>query len=169
MRLFSDHYFDDDLSLKTIWRRKRMTADRSLRVDFASLGEPTEFTQTEAEKGFIDYSRFDSESTLSSEYESFEDRMRSMSHGSSPFNGRFEQARYFYDIFIPSFDLQPAKKGFTILLRLLNPDGLPVTEEQEILMMAPKGYDQLVPAECWQFSNEDQTAGTSEEEPEVVN
>ena len=169
VRLFSDHYFDDDLSLKMIWRRKRMTADRSLRVDFASLGEPTEFTQAEADKGFIDYSRFDSESTLSSEYESFEDRMRSMSHGSSPFNGRFEQARYFYDIYIPHFNLQPAKKGFTILLRLLNPDGLPVTEEQEILMMAPKGYDQLVPAECWQFSDEDPIAETSAGKPGIVN
>ena len=169
VRLFSDHYFDDDLSLKMIWRRKRMTADRSLKVDFASLGEPTEFTQAEAEKGFIDYTRFDSENTLSSEYNSYEDRMRSMSHGSNLFTGRFEQARHFYDIYLPRFDLQPAKKGFTILMRLLNPDGLPVTEEQEILMMAPKGYIQLVPEECWLISDEDQTAETPEEESETVN
>jgi len=169
VRLFSDHYFDDDLSLRMIWRRKRMMADRSLRVDFASLGDPTEFTEAEAEKGFVDYSRFDSESTLSSEYSSHEDRMRSMSHGSNLFTGRFEQARYFYDIYIPRFGLQPAKKGFTILMRLMNPDGLPVTEEQEILMMAPKGYDQVVPSECWPVPEVDQTAGVSAEESEVVN
>ncbi len=45
-------------------------------------------------------------------------------------------------------------------MRLLNPEGLPVTEEQEILMMAPKGYDQLVPTECWQFPEAGQTAAT---------
>ena len=169
VRLFSDHYFDDDLSLRMIWRRKRTMADRSLKVDFASLGEPTEFTEAEAEKGFIDYTRFDSENTLSSEYSSFEDRMRSMSHGSNLFTGRFEQARYFYDIHIPRFELQPAKNGFTILMRLLNPDGLPVSEEQEILMMAPKGYDQLVPTECWSIPPEDQTAEVPPEEPAAVN
>jgi hypothetical protein len=169
VRLFSDHYFDDDLSLKMIWRRRRTLADRSLRVDFASLGEPREFTEAEAEKGFIDYSKFGSERTLGSEYDTFDDRVRSMSHGANPFTGRFEQARYFYDVYISRFEMQPTKKGFTILMRLLNPDGLPVTEEQEILMLAPRSYEQLVPVQCWQISEiDDQEILIREEDPPAV-
>jgi len=170
VRLFSDHYFADDLSLKMIWRRRRTMADRSLRVEFASLGEPTEFTEAEAEKGFVDYSRFASERTLGSEYDTFDDRMRSMQHGVNPFTGRFEQARYFYDIYIPRFEVQPAKKGFTILMRLLNPDGLPVSEEQEILMLAPKNYLQVVPKECWQIDElGDQEESVSEQDSPPAN
>ena len=54
------------------------------------------------------------------------------------FAGRFEQARYFYDVYLPEFNYEPTKKGFTILLRLLNADGFPVSEEQEILMKVPR-------------------------------
>lgn len=169
VRVFSDHYFDEDLSLKMIWRRQRNAADVSLKAAFASLGEPIEFTEEEARKGFIDYSEFRAENIVSSEYSTFEDRMRSMRHGSNPFTGRFEQARYFYDVYIPRFGVQPTKKGFTILMRLLNPDGLPVTEEQEILMMAPKNYNQLVPAECWQLPEEEQSAAVSRQNAEIVN
>jgi hypothetical protein len=111
MRLFSDHYFDDDLALRIIWRRARMGADRSLRADYASLGEPREFTEEEAAKGRIDYSHARSESALSSEFSTFDDRALSMQYGSTPFSGRYEQARYFYDIHIPYFLQHPFSQG----------------------------------------------------------
>ena len=155
LRLFSDHYFAEDIGIRIVWRRARKTADRSLKVEFGTLGEPQDFTQAEAEKGFIDYSTFDSERALASEYSTFDDRTLQMQYGSQPFAGRFEQARYFYDIHLPEFNYEPTKKGFTILLRLLNADGFPVSEEQEILMKAPKNYQELVPAECWQLVPED--------------
>lgn len=166
VRLFSDHYFADDVGLRLVWRRARRLADRSLRVDFATLGEPKDFTEAEAEKGFIDYSTFGSERALASEFSTFDDRTLQMEYGSHPFAGRFEQARYFYDIYLPEFNYQPTKKGFTILLRLLNADGFPVSEEQEILMKAPRNYQDLVPEECWQLVPEDvEVSAVTEPEP----
>jgi len=153
-----------------IWRRKRMRADIPLSVEYASLGEPTEFTEEEAAKGFIDYSRLRGENILGSEYSSFEDRQRSMQYGTNPFSGRFEEARFFYDIYVPRFEVEPAKKSFTILLRLLNPAGLPVSEEQEILIQAPKDYEQVVPAECWaSHSNPIQAVVTPEADTQLAN
>jgi hypothetical protein len=168
VRLFSDHYFADDLSLRMVWRRKRTTADVPLSVEYASLGEASEFTEAEAEKGFIDYARLRGENILSSEYSGFEDRQRSMQYGTNPFTGRWEEARYFYDIYVPRFEVPTNKKGYTILMRLLNPAGLPVSEEQEILVMAPKNYDQVVPAECWLLTEPDRTAEASTAEPQVA-
>ena len=170
MRLFSDHYFDDDLALRIIWRRARMGADRSLRVDYASLGEPREFTEEEAAKGRIDYSHARSESALSSEFSTFDDRALSMQYGSTPFSGRYEQARYFYDIHIPYFLQHPSRKGFTVLLRVLNEDGLPVTEEQTLLLRFPRDWAEQVPSACFQTEPEgEQTAEDTEPAPEIVN
>ena len=151
LRLFSDHYFADDIGLRIVWRRARKRADRSLKVEFATLGEPQDFTEAEAERGFVDYSIFDSERALASEFSTFDDRALQMGYGSHPFVGIFEQARYFYDIYLPVFNYEPTKKGFTILLRLLNADGFPVSEEQEILMKVPRNYRELVPEGCFQL------------------
>ena len=90
-----------------------------------------------------------------------------MQYGTNPFTGRWEEARYFYEIYVPRFDVPTNKKGYTILLRLLNPSGLPVTEEQEILVQAPKNYEQLVPAGCWAVSEPDQTAAAPTTESQV--
>lgn len=149
MRLFSDHYFADDLSLRLVWRRSRMGADRSLLVEYATLGEPREFTEEEATKGRIDYSHARSERGMQSEFSTFDDRTLSMQYGSNPFVGRFEQARYFYDVYAPKFVGYPSNKGYTILLRVLNKDGFPVTEEQTLLMRFPKNWQELVPSECF--------------------
>jgi hypothetical protein len=155
LRLFSDHYFVDDIGIRMVWRRARKRAYRSLKGEVGTLGETEDFTDAEAEKGFIDYSTFDSERALASEFSTFDDRTLQMQYGSHPFDGRFEQARYFYDIYLPEFNYEPTKKGFTILLRLLNADGFPVSEEQEIMMKVPRNYQELVPAECWQLVPED--------------
>ena len=169
VRLFSDHYFADDLSLRMTWRQRRARADIPMAVEYASLGEPAEFTEKIAAKGFVDYSHIRSENVLGSEYSGFEDRQRSMQYGTNPFTGRFEEARYFYEIYVPRLDVPRNKKGYTILMRLLNTDGLPVSEEQEILVTAPKNFEQLVPAECWTGFVGSLSAEASAEGPEVVN
>jgi hypothetical protein len=169
VRLFSDHYFADDLSLRMIWRQRRTRADIPISVEYASLGEPVDFTDEEAAKGHVDYRHLSSENVLGSEYSGFEDRQRSMQYGANPFTGRWEDARYYYDIYVPRFDVPTNKRGYTVLLRLLNPAGLPVTEEQEILVQAPKNYGQLVPAECWNVSEPNQTAAAPTAESPVAN
>ncbi len=163
IRLFSDHHFADDLSLKLQWRQKKNLADEPLAAEYASLGEAQEFTQELADKETLDYQSVRSENTLGSEYSAFDDRVRSMQHGENPFTGRWEAARYFYEIYVPSFVHPPGKKGYTILLRVLNPAGLPVTEEQEILITAPKHFESLVPEECWQLPEpeESKVAGSA--------
>lgn len=168
IRLFSDHLFTDEVNLRAVWRRKRTRADIPLSVEYASLGEASDFTEAEAEKGFIDYSRMRGENILGSEYSGFEDRQRSMTYGTNPFTGRWEEARYFYEIYVPRFAVPTSKKGYTILLRLLNTAGLPVSEEQEILVMAPKNYDQAVPAECWSVPEDKQSAEVAAAESQVT-
>ena len=165
MRLFADHYFADDLSLRMVWRRSRMGADRSLLVEYATLGEAREFTEEEARRGGIDYSQARSERGISSEFSTFDDRALSMQYGTNPFVGRFEQARYFYDIYVPGFIAYPSKRGYTVLLRVLNSEGFPVTEEQTLLMRFPRNWAELIPSECFpeHLEAEQTAAGTSPE------
>ena len=39
---------------------------------------------------------------------------------------------------------------------------------REVLVMAPKNYNQLVPAECWTVNGRDQTAEAPTAEPQVA-
>jgi hypothetical protein len=170
VRLFSDHLFADNLALRLVWRRSRMGADRSLKVTYASLGDPREFTEEEAKQGRIDYSHAESERSMSSEFSTFDDRTLSMQYGSNPFVGRFEQAKYFYDIYVPRFLGYPGKKGYTILLRVLNDQGFPVTEEQTLLLRFPKNWAELVPSQCFPSAPDaDETTAAASSATEMVN
>lgn len=123
--------------------------DEMLVVEFAGLGEPLEMTEEVLRQGFLDYRSADSERGLTSEFASFDDRVLAASHG-NPFTGRFEQARYFYEILVPRFWYKPTKRGFTVLLRMVNPSGVAVSEEQQILAKPPPETWGLVPEVCWQ-------------------
>ncbi len=170
VRLFSDHYFADDLALRLVWRRSRMGADRSLKVEYASLGPPREFTEEEAKQGQVDYSHASSERSMSSEFSTFDDRTLSMQYGSNPFVGRFEQAKYFYDIYVPSYLGYPGKKGYTVLLRVLNEEGFPVTEEQTLMLRFPRNWSAMVPSKCFPSDLEvDQATADTASATEMVN
>ncbi len=170
IRIFSDHLFAEDLSLRLVWRRSRMGADRSLKVAYANLGAPRELTEEEANQGSIDYSHAESERSMSSEFSTFDDRTLSMQYGSNPFVGRFEQAKYFYDIYVPSFLGYPGKKGYTVLLRVLNEEGFPVTEEQTLLLRFPKNWSTLVPSQCFPSQPDgDETTAAASSTSEMVN
>ena len=123
--------------------------DDTLLVEFAGLGEPLELTEEVLKKGFVEYREVRSERGLTSEFSSFEDRAMSAQHGVNPFSGRFEQARYFYEIHLPRLEDKPTKKGFTILLRVVNTAGDAVTEEQEILLQPPGEAWDRIPVACW--------------------
>ena len=49
----------------------------------------------------------------------------------------FADARYYYDIPLTQPEDLKSGKGYTILLRVLNPDGLPVSEEQQLRFLWP--------------------------------
>jgi len=49
----------------------------------------------------------------------------------------FADARYYYDIPLTPPEVLERGKGYTILLRVLNPDGLPVSEEQQLRFLWP--------------------------------
>ncbi len=60
----------------------------------------------------------------------------------------FMKARYYYEIPIPwSGDLLE-KEGYSLLIRGINSEGLPVTEEQEIRLQMPRDWPDLVPPRC---------------------
>jgi len=59
----------------------------------------------------------------------------------------FMTARYYYDVPLPSTAGFQEGDGYTLLVRVLNADGYPVTEEQQIRFEWPKGVtDRLAPA-----------------------
>jgi hypothetical protein len=60
----------------------------------------------------------------------------------------FMTARYYYDIPVPWSGTLREKEAYTLLMRVLNSEGLPVTEEQEIRLELPEGWPDLVPARC---------------------
>ena len=62
----------------------------------------------------------------------------------------FSTARYYYDLsLIPSHELLEGE-GYTLLLRALNPDGLPVSEEQQLRFTWPEPEE----LEAWRASRE---------------
>jgi hypothetical protein len=60
----------------------------------------------------------------------------------------FMESRYYYDIPIPWTGNLREKEGYTLLMRGINSEGLPVTEEQEIRLQMPEDWPDLVPTRC---------------------
>jgi len=60
----------------------------------------------------------------------------------------FMEARYYYQIPIPWSGNLKEKDGYSLLIRGVNEQGLPLTEEQEIRLQMPKKWPEIVPAEC---------------------
>jgi hypothetical protein len=60
----------------------------------------------------------------------------------------FMEARYFYEIPIPWSGALLEKEGYSLLIRGVNSEGLPITEEQEIRLQMPRGWPELVPPRC---------------------
>lgn len=60
----------------------------------------------------------------------------------------FTPAGYYYDFPLPWLDEVVAGGSYTMLLRLLNPDAMPVSEEQEIRLEVPAEWVNLLPEMC---------------------
>jgi hypothetical protein len=149
LRLYSDHVFDEGLRLRVHWRLARSGSDRSLEVAFFDLPEPRPYSEiagTQGEEGFVEPRL---ERSMTGGY-GVQRRTRRTPSGqpAAPFQSRLGQARYYYDVPLPWLEGLSEKPGYTVLVRVLNPDGLPVTEEQEVLMHLPGDWQQRVPPFC---------------------
>lgn len=60
----------------------------------------------------------------------------------------FMTARYYYDVSLPSTQHFEEGNAYTLLVRVLNADGYPVTEEQQIRFEWPKGINERLPPVC---------------------
>lgn len=54
----------------------------------------------------------------------------------------FMTASYYYELALPQLAALPPDRPYTLLLRIINPDGLPVTEEQQIFFRFPEGGEE---------------------------
>jgi len=55
---------------------------------------------------------------------------------------------YFYEIEVPPIAEATLDHDYTVLLRVVNPIGLPVTEEQEIRLRMPANWIEQAPEHC---------------------
>jgi hypothetical protein len=60
----------------------------------------------------------------------------------------FRTARYYYDVPLPYVANLPPDTPHTLLVRLLNPEGYPVSEEQRIRFRTRKEGEQILPEGC---------------------
>jgi hypothetical protein len=59
-----------------------------------------------------------------------------------------QPARYYYDIPLTFPAEIPTDSAYTMLMRVLNSNGLPVSEEQKVRVRFPEDWQQQVPVEC---------------------
>lgn len=75
----------------------------------------------------------------------------------------FTPASYYYDFPLPWIEEVVSGGSYTLLLRLLNSELMPVSEEQEIRLDVPEAWESLVPDMCDEgFRNASRTASSSE-------
>ena len=67
----------------------------------------------------------------------------------------FRTALYYYDVPVLYVDTLVPDKPHTLLLRILNPAGYPVTEEQQIRFRSPEESEAQYPAGCLSGSEEE--------------
>ena len=59
-----------------------------------------------------------------------------------------DPSRYYYDVPLPWRQDLREKKTYTLLVRVINSDGMPVSEEQEIRLQLPEDWEEMVPGVC---------------------
>lgn len=66
----------------------------------------------------------------------------------SPYDSAIERARFAYELELPWLPGMSADKRYRLVMRMVNAAGLPVSEEQELMMRLPKEWRELAPASC---------------------
>jgi len=148
LRVFSDYLFADDLRLRMYgrmsWKRKK---DVRVSTNLVPLGEPRSVEELPGvEKlGELVFSR--QRNSLTSEYGVGRNVSETLG-GSDSWAIDLDLPRYFYDVPLPALVGASENVNYTVLLRVVNSTGLPVTEEQEIRLRLPENWRELVPEPC---------------------
>lgn len=82
--------------------------------------------------------------------------------------GPFMLARYYYDVRLPWSGRLEADRPYSMLLRVLNSQEIPVSEEQEIRLELPLDWQQLVPLRCRPATNSREGAAPASGGPQGV-
>ena len=111
------------------------------------LGEPNpieELPEIELARELFD-SR--TKQSLTSEYGVGRNYMETLG-GEASWAGELDLPNYFYEIEVPPVPEATLDHDYTVLLRVVNPIGLPVTEEQEIRLRMPANWIEQAPEHC---------------------
>jgi hypothetical protein len=148
IRLFSDYLFADDLRVRLQGRKSRkVKKDIPLLTVLLPLGEPhpiEELPEIELARELFDAR---TKMSLSSQYAVGRNYLEHLG-GDASWAAEMDLPDYFYEIDVPPVEEAALDQDFTVLLRVVNPIGLPVTEEQEIRLRLPEDWLLQVPEHC---------------------
>ena len=148
IRLFSDYLFADDLRVRLQGRRSRkLKKDVPMMTVLLPLGEPNpieELPEIELARELFDAR---TKQSLTSEYGIGRNYMETLG-GEASWAADLDLPDYFYEIEVPPVAETTLDHDYTVLLRVVNPIGLPVTEEQEIRLRMPADWIEQSPGHC---------------------
>lgn len=148
VRLFSDHLFADDLKLRLQGRKsRRMKRDVPLVTFLFPLGEPHSIEELPEIELARELFNARTQQSLSSQYAVGRNYMETLG-GEASWASEMDLPDYFYEIEVPPLEEASLNQDYVALLRVVNPTGLPVTEEQEIKMRLPEDWIGEVPEHC---------------------
>ena len=136
------------MQLRINWRESRAGTDATQSIVLVDLGE-AQVVGEEMKEDRVGYVAPRGETPLSREY-SVRDQVIFTTSGEplAALGTPLQRARYFYDVPLPWPMGVSSKESYTLLLRVLNSDGFPVSEEQEVRMRLPKDWGSRVPGFC---------------------
>jgi hypothetical protein len=148
IRLFSDYLFAADLKLRVQGSKAKKLKKNVPMVTFLlSLGEPhpiEELPEIELARELFN-ARI--QQSLTSQYGVGRNYLETLG-GEASWASEMDLPDYFYEIGVPAVEEASLDQDYTMLLRVVNPFGLPVTEEQEIKMRLPADWIGQVPEHC---------------------
>jgi hypothetical protein len=150
IRLLSDVVFGPEMVLRIDWRRERKLADRRQVVLTASMGKAEVYDpENTPDTDGADFFWVRGERPLTQEYTVREDI--TMTTSGDPIGHvmpMVQPARFYYEIPLTFPEEISTDSAYTMLMRVLNSNGLPVSEEQKVRVRFPADWQEQVPVEC---------------------
>jgi hypothetical protein len=148
IRLFSDYRFSEDLRLRLQGRvSRKIKKDVPLDTVPLALGEAIPIGELPEIELVRELFAARTQQSLTSEYGVGRNYLETLGGGAS-WAAEMDLPDYFYEIEVPPSPKASLEEDYTLLLRVVTPVGLPVTEEQEIRFRLPENWMEQVPAHC---------------------
>lgn len=150
IRLLTDVVFAPEMILRIDWRRERKLADRRQEVITASMGKAEVYDPEKmAHTDDPDFFWVRGERPLTQEYTVRDDiTLTTSGDPIGQVTPMVQPARFYYDIPLTFPAETSTDSAYTMLMRVLNSNGLPVSEEQKVRVRFPEDWQEQVPAEC---------------------